>query len=231
LILTQEFEFDFSRRAKSDGPELLLATLNRKHAKDKGHLVVWNFVYSQNIFQRLMHENHTEDTPPVDVTLQYVFQRMENHSPFEAFQNYVGAPYDAVKMNTYINSRISEIRGAVQMSDMIDCACKLFIKEMKKREDGGKAQRNQAKRIEVTPNKKTLLIVKKETMSSVLGRLSKIRTGMLLAIRNNGDALKHMPILDLWQNVQDVLVGGDYHEPRPLFVVQHFDELQPAPPC
>jgi hypothetical protein len=134
-------------------------------------------------------------------------------------------------MKYYIITRTSFIRGAVQTSDMIDCACKLFQKEMKKREDGGKAQRNQAKRIEVTPNKKTLLIVKKETMSSVLGRLSKIRTGMLLAIRNNGDALKHMPILDLWQNVQDVLVGGDYHEPRPLFVVQHFDELQPAPPC
>jgi hypothetical protein len=233
LILTQEFEFDFSRRAISDGLELKLATLNRKHAALQGHPVVWNFAYSQNIFQRLMPQNHTEDTPPVDVTLQYVFQRMEYLSPFEAFQNYVGAPYDAVKMNTYINSRISEIRGAVQMSDMIDCACKLFIKEMKKREDGGKAQRNQAKRIKVTPNpnKKTLLIVKKETMSSVLGRLSKIRTGMLLAIRNNGDALKHMPILDLWQNVQDVLVGGDYYEPRPMFVVQNVDELQPAPPC
>jgi hypothetical protein len=235
LTLRQACQFDFSRRAKSDGQELTLATLNRKHAKLEEHPVVWNFAYSQNIFRLLTPKNHTEDTPPVDVTLQYVFQRMEYLSPFEAFQNDVfgSATYDAVKMNTYIISRISEIRGAVQMSDMIDCACKLFIKEMERREDGGKAQRNQAKRIKVTPNpnKKTLLIVKKETISSVLDRLSKICTGMLLAIKNKGDTLNDMTILDLWQNVQDVLVVGNYYEPPPLFVVQNFDELQPAPPC
>jgi hypothetical protein len=215
----QDFNFDFSRKALSAGLELKLATLNRSHASLHGHPIVWNFAYSQNIFQRLMPLSHTEDTPPVDVTLQYVLQRMEAFSTFEDFQSYVDATYDEEKMNTYINSRISEIRGAVKTSDMIEGACKLFQKEMKKREDGGKTKRNKAKRVKMTPNEKSLLILKKETTPRVLGRLSEILTGMLLAIKNNGDTLKHMPILDLWQNVQDVLVGGDYHEPRPLFVL------------
>jgi hypothetical protein len=52
--------------------------------------------------------------PSVDVTLRYVFQLTESYHPFEAFQSYVGATYDAVKMKYYIITRTGFIRGAVQ---------------------------------------------------------------------------------------------------------------------
>jgi hypothetical protein len=59
---------------------------------------------------------------------------------------------------------------------------------------------------------------KKETVSSVLIRLSELKTDMCLGINENNAALQQLSVQELWQNVQDVLVTGKLIHSSPLFI-------------